>query len=280
MPMNCANIQKQLSAYFDGELPLAARAEVAAHLSTCGECTKRLERIQSLSVMAKRLPDEAAPPMWASIERELAGAVRPASKPATVGIEWRSWMRRRGIAYAAVAAALVIGTFVFYPSMPPRDSHAEMAMNLTGYVEAFRKDPERAQHQLLGAYASKAVKPEEVMTLINYKPLAPETFPSGLKRTAMYEIDMPCCKCVESLYRRADGRMVAVFEHADKQPASFGNRPAISTKCHGKDIGLVQCDGELCANWKEEERFVTVVGASELAEVDEIVEAFGHVLPL
>ncbi len=272
--MNCSDVYKQLSAYFDGELPLAERPQMAAHLSSCSECNARLGQFETLSTMAKRLPEPAAPNFWASIERELGNMPSPAPNPATIGIEWRRRLQRRVLAVAGVAAALILAAVLSYPYLQSPKKSAEMAMNLTGYIEAFHKDPEQAQQSLLAKYKSQAVQPDEVVTLIHYKLLAPEKLPSGLTRTAMYEIDMPCCKCVESVYRRADGRMLAVFEHADKEPASFGDRPTVNAQCHGKDVGLVHCDGQLCANWKEQERFVTVIGANELAEVDEIVAAF------
>jgi anti-sigma factor RsiW len=273
--MNCADVQKNLSAYFDGEMPFEPRSPVAKHLSKCADCSAQLEKFRSLSAMAKRLPDTAAPELWDSIERQLAKSDSPAASLVSVAIDSRRRMQRRVMAIAAMAAALLIGVFIGYPLVKWHGRQAEVAMNLTGYVEVFRKDPSEAQRSLLAKYTSHPVKPEEVVALVNYKPAAPETLPDGLTRAAMYEIDMPCCKCIESLYQRADGRMVAVFEHADKQPAAIGDRPSINTQCHGKEVGLVNCDGQLCASWKEEGRFVTVVGAAELAEVEQIVAAIG-----
>jgi hypothetical protein len=275
--MNCADVQKTLSAYFDGELPFEPRSAIAEHLERCGDCRGRLEKFRSLSAMAKRLPAVSAPDLWNSLSKHLAATGNPAASPVTLAMHSRRLMLRRVSAMAAVAASLLIGVFLGYPLLlQSHGRHAEMAMNLTGYVEVFRRDPIEAQRSLLAKYTNRALKPEEALTLVSYKPAAPETLPAGLTRTAMYEIDMPCCKCIESLYRGADGRTVAVFEHADQQPAAIGNRTSISAQCHGKDVGLVDCDGQLCASWKEEGRFVTVVGVSELAEVDKIVAAFEH----
>ena len=275
--MNCADVQKNLSAYFDGELPFEPRSAIAEHLERCGDCRGRLEKFRSLSVIAKRLPAASVPDLWNSISRQLTATGNPTESPVTLAMQRRRLMLRRVSAIAAVAASLLIGVFLGYPVLlQSHGRHAEVVMNLTGYVEAFRHDPIEAQRSLLATYTNRALKPEEALTLVSYKPAAPETLPAGLTRTAMYEIDMPCCKCIESVYRGADGRMVAVFEHADKQPAAISDRPSISTQCHGKDVGLVDCDGQLCASWKEEGRFVTVVGVSELAEVDKIVAAFGH----
>lgn len=49
--MTCAEIQKRLSAYLDGELPADEAASTASHLRDCGECAAELESLKSASAV-------------------------------------------------------------------------------------------------------------------------------------------------------------------------------------------------------------------------------------
>jgi anti-sigma factor RsiW len=88
--------QIKVHAYHDGELPLAARQSVEAHLKVCPACARELEGLQRLSALftATRLP-ELSP---AALQRLHRGKVL-ALEPALV---------RTSEFFAAAAAAMLL----------------------------------------------------------------------------------------------------------------------------------------------------------------------------
>jgi len=215
--MNCADIQENLSAYFDGELP-GQRAEISEHLQTCADCTAALARIRSLATLARELPDPAVPKMWPGIEQALDRAandaperfpLRERCRAAAAWFKGPTWHWPVGL--AAVAASLLIGFFA-WPLVHPDVAHG-MSVNLSQFVAQFASDPEAAERELQSNYVSRAIEPADAIRLVNYRPAAPEQLADGVLRKEMYLVEMPCCKCVQSIYRRADGGSVALFEH-------------------------------------------------------------------
>jgi hypothetical protein len=171
---------------------------------------------------------------------------------------------------------LLIGFFT-WPLLHSDMAHDRMAVNLSHFVTQFASDPEGAQHELQSQYASRPIQPADAIRLVNYTPAAPEQLADGLLRKQMYLVEMPCCKCVQSIYCRADGSSVAVFEHVADDPASLGDHPTIHANCSGKDVCLVQCSGQLAATWKDKNRYITLVGAKDLEDASRLIAAFdGH----
>jgi hypothetical protein len=76
---------------------------------------------------------------------------------------------------------------------------------------------------------------------------------------------------VQAIYRRADGQTIAVFEHVDDQPVWFGERPSIQARCNGMPTSLVQVDDCLAASWRQDGRYLTVVGANDVEQVAQLV---------
>jgi len=277
--MNCIEIQEHLSPYADGELN-GSRAEIAEHLQTCADCTAALARIRSLATLARELPDPVAPKMWSEIQRVLERMADP--RPERIALPKRlstvaGWMKgptwHWTVGLAAVAASLLIGFFT-WPLLHSEMAHDRMAVNLSQFVTQFSSDPEAAEHELQSHYASQAIRPADAIRLVNYRPAAPEQLADGVLRKQMYLVEMPCCKCVQSIYRRSDGSSIAVFEHASDDPASLGDHPTIHANCSGKDVCLVQCNGQLAATWKDKDRYVTLVGAKDLEEAGRLIAAF------
>jgi hypothetical protein len=269
--MNCDDARKHLSAYFDGELADELRAVVAEHLQTCAECTAALARIRSISLLAKKLPAPAQGDLWPGIERALSA--QPLAQPAaeeTSGFRMPARLRWP----LAIAASLLIGFFTWPFVHPQKNAHDEMAINLSHYIEVFGTDPSAAEQTLRAQYSGKPIRPADAVKLVAYRPLAPPELDDAAIRSQMYLFEMPCCKCVQSLYRRADGGVLAVFEHVDEQPAWFGKRPTIHAKCGNTDVCLIECNGQLAASWKQGERFVTLVGIKNLEEVSQLMGQF------
>lgn len=120
--MNCKRVRPLLSAYHDGELDAALEVEVAAHLSTCPECTRVLDGYRTLGQDVRELPSVRPPDgMQQAFEARLH---RLNASP------WRgarSLSLRRGLATAAFAvalAALAFGVYVVLQRMQPIDESA------------------------------------------------------------------------------------------------------------------------------------------------------------
>ncbi|MBM3859174.1 MAG: hypothetical protein FJ395_05940 [Verrucomicrobia bacterium] len=72
--MTCRQIEKELSAYIDGELADAARAEVRMHLDACDRCRRHLAQLEQLGNGVARLPQLAPPPGFAAdVRRKISG---------------------------------------------------------------------------------------------------------------------------------------------------------------------------------------------------------------
>ena len=282
--MNCTEVQENLSAYFDGELN-GQRAAIAEHLQTCADCTAALARIRSLATLARELPNPVSPNMWAAIEHSLDRAVDPMPQRLPLHERFRaaaSWFnvpaRHWATGLAAVAASLLIG-FYAWLLLHPHMAHSQMAVDMSQFATQFATDPDAAERELHSRFASQSILPDDAIRLVSYKPMAPERLTDGVLRNQTYLVEMPCCKCVQTVYRRSDGGSVAVFEHVDDSPASFGDRPTIHANCSGKDVCLIQCNGQLAVTWKEKERYVTLVGAKDLEDAGRLIAAFaGHAI--
>jgi len=88
-----------LNDYADNTLAASARADVDAHVASCGECRLMVEGLREVQAAARGLaPLSPRPEAWRRIEREMR-ATRVARRPA----RW-TWL--------AAAAALVLATFM------------------------------------------------------------------------------------------------------------------------------------------------------------------------
>jgi len=107
--MSCARIRDDLSAWLDGELPVARAAAVAAHVDTCAACRAHSNALRGVdqALGAVSLP-ELRPDALAELRRRVAaepqarsgrGAPRRAPAP--------RWRYALGVG-AAAAAALVL----------------------------------------------------------------------------------------------------------------------------------------------------------------------------
>ena len=92
----CGDTQRNLSAYFDGELDPAPRQRVAAHLAACPFCQARLKDFSRISSLLRQGRLCTIPPgLWLQIAK-----AAPKQGPLTL----RRWLIRTG----AVAAGFSI----------------------------------------------------------------------------------------------------------------------------------------------------------------------------
>jgi len=104
---NCREIQQELSAYFDGELPPSLRAKVETHLASCAQCQQELLEMKTLAMGVAALPKlKPAPRFLAEVRRKIAQAETP--EPMT----WQDYVFRPlwlKVPLEAAALILIIG---------------------------------------------------------------------------------------------------------------------------------------------------------------------------
>src|SRR5882724_7274025 len=85
----CRDIQPELSAYVDGELPSSLRGEVDAHVASCPHCQKELAELQALAAGMTALPKLRTPPRFlAEVHGKIARLDRPEA------LTWRDYLLR------------------------------------------------------------------------------------------------------------------------------------------------------------------------------------------
>jgi hypothetical protein len=154
------------------------------------------------------------------------------------------------------------------------DSDHQMAVVFGEYLEVFRSDPNAAQQILLAKYESQAVDAEHPIQSVGYRPAVAGGMPDGYSVESTYVMNMPCCKCVQCNCERSDGTTIAIFEHDDEEPAWFGDRPTTEAICNGARCSLVDLDDRIAATVRRGKRHITVIGARDAAEVDQLVAWF------
>lgn len=272
--MNCQETRESMSAFYDGELPPEQESMMSDHIDGCKSCAEELSDFNSLSAMTKeRRPSEPPAEMWSDIERVLD------SGESVQRVELARQSNRRVAMLFVVAATVLVAigvSWIVYQKTHDHGSHDELAVNMAHYVEVFRKDPNEAQQYLLATYDNQSASVEEATKQLGYRPAVGDALPEGYAVDAMYVMDMPCCKCVQCLCKRDDGKLLAIFEHDEDQPMWFGDRPAISARCGDAECHVVQMNGQLAFTLKRGARHITVVGAESLEEVQKLVDSFGQ----
>jgi len=264
-----------MSALHDHELRPEVEAEVNEHLRDCAECSRLLSEFGELSNLAAGLRNVSmSAPGWATIEAAIEARSWNQS-------QLLRWARSRAATVAIAAGVLVAATvgITAYYLRSDHDDHEHVAAHFGQFLDEFDRNPDEAEQVLLANYSGQSVSLDEAARQLKYQPAAPEDLPKGFTRGRVYLLKMPCCVCVQSLYKDATGRNIAVFEHVDDQPAWFGDRPTMMVQCHGLATCLVQVDGKLAASWKRQQRVITLIGALDLEEVSRLIEFLNELDP-
>lgn len=268
--MNCTKAQKLLSAYHDGELSAEVRASLDEHLQGCSPCAAELAAFRKLSAVVREAADPAPPGrLWGAIQLQLDAEDRPAAGVAdprrpVPARRLRSW--KLLAAAVAFVLALGLGWFAAETWFRPSGHDQRMAVDFGAYLDAFQESPQRSQQFLLARYHGRAIDAAEAARQLG-RPEAALVPPAGYSLDGVYQLNMPCCTCVQWCLRREDGSIVTVFEHGQEQPVHFGDRPATTARCDGRDCRVVCGQGTMLASWKAGGRQFTVVGARDLDEV-------------
>src|SRR5688572_7372987 len=113
--MSCAYDKERLTAFFDGELDAAERAETERHISGCSECLRDLGEIKSAASAVKTLSRPRAP---RSIAEGVAAEIAVAGRVRRVDV----WRRRVLWGVAAAAAVLVALNVTYFMTPAAPDS--------------------------------------------------------------------------------------------------------------------------------------------------------------
>jgi len=275
--MKCHEAKELLSAYHDEELSGEMRASVAEHIHSCPRCGEELAVFGEMSAMAKGLDDPEPPDrIWTGIEaaldadRESVAISRPFAEPKRFSRKWR-------LSLLAAAAMVLVATGIVWiasRTWHAPGQHYELAADFGEFLEQFPNNPDRAQEVLLAKYDGQAVDLSQAAGQLGYRPAVVTGLPKNYTLDAVYVLTMPCCTCVQTICRRDDGRVFAIFEHDEEQPVWFGDRPRIETQCHGCACSVIQADRGLVASWKGNKRQLTVVGANDLEEIADLITHF------
>lgn len=137
-PMTCDRVDAALAAYFEGELPLAARRAVDVHLGECLRCAGLVRDIEAIRRDAANLP-ELVPPrdLWADIAARIEAPVLRLERP----VEQRSPARRPWWLAAAAAGLVAVTAGITYTLTMQRvglDTEAAPVLATTGSPDSAR----------------------------------------------------------------------------------------------------------------------------------------------
>jgi hypothetical protein len=79
--MQCQKVQRNLSAYLDGELDLAASRSVESHLDQCAACMKMVADFRKVDALVRELPKlDVGPEFVAQLLEEVGESDAPAQR--------------------------------------------------------------------------------------------------------------------------------------------------------------------------------------------------------
>ena len=113
---NCQDIEQDLSALIDGELPAERQAEVIEHVDSCPQCARRIAELQRLATGVATLPKAETPPQFlADVRRKIRTDEAPVSR-------WADVLFRPVWLKVPLEAVAVVAVIVFFsrpnPSAP------------------------------------------------------------------------------------------------------------------------------------------------------------------
>ncbi|NOY43801.1 MAG: hypothetical protein GXP26_18435 [Planctomycetes bacterium] len=269
--MNCSEVQERFSQFYDNRLSQAEAARVAAHTTDCSSCADELTFFQQLSVLSQQLIDPPVPPrLWGELQAKLHASPKPKSFFSPIS---PSNAPTRLFALAAtILIAVGIGTAMHQTWFSP--GYNQLAVNFSPYLENFIERPDEAQQIFLAKYDGRPIALTEAENILGYEPAATKGLPPGYSVEEVHLLTMPCCTCTQVICTNESGESLAIFEYALDQPAWFGDRPATEHLCHEVPTSVIQVGDRLAATWKEGERYITIIGATDLDVVTEFVAHF------
>ena len=109
--MHCENVQQQLNRFAAGDLPVADRQTVQAHLAECAACRAKLAEFDAVAGVVASTPTPPIPSGFTS--RVMAAArQRQEAQPVAAWNLLRWWRLTSAPMHAAAAAILIVGLSV------------------------------------------------------------------------------------------------------------------------------------------------------------------------
>lgn len=143
--LSCNDVKGLLSAYYDGELGVAASKQIEEHINECASCRAELEQLKRISAEMKSLEFPLADD---SFKAALAGALeKQPQKSKHTSKLWHSMKP-----YAAVAACFVVAVGIY-------------AANMRGYVtpDSASIEPTRLTSDVGGKNIEQADAADEIV---------------------------------------------------------------------------------------------------------------------
>jgi len=270
--VKCSEVQERLSSFYDNQLSSEEAARVEAHLLQCASCEKTLASFRQLSECARQLNNPSVPTrLWESLQAKLD---LPKEPDILLAPGQPQWIPRKLMALAAtILVAIGIGILMYRGGgVSPEQRH--LAVNFAHYLENFQEQSDHAQQMLLAKYNGQLMTLAEATEVLGYQPVTTKGLPAGYTIQEVHLLTMPCCTCAQVVCTNEAGNSIVIFEHAIDQPVWFGDRPTEECVCHDVPTSIRRAGDQLAATWKEGERFITMIGATDLDEVAEFVAHF------
>lgn len=268
--VNCDWVEERLSAYIDNEISSQERIAFEAHCDHCNSCrvlTAEYQAIGKLMRQSEALVDMNS--LWERVEDRLDdGLVVPISTKS----QSKNWL------YAVLVTAASVALIWFVARNPASKhndgvshEHSALAVDFQEVIRTAKSEPKTAIARLVAKYKGKELDAKAATTYLGYEPAIFKGVPEGFTRVSTHVLNMPCCKCSATICERNDGTSLIVFEHKDEQPVWFGDLPSIETQCSGKNCKIIEAAGQLAVSWKNDDRQLTMIGANDIAEVNQWV---------
>lgn len=259
--MDCQDVSSLMSAYYDDELRADTRMAVEAHLHSCPRCSAELESFRRLSQFAAQW---AAPSDEGALLRP--GGVAPRSADISNGPTARHSI---SIRWAAILILLgVAAPIAFFSRHRP---HAHSAGEFEAFLETFHTSPETSDDFLARMFHGRLVETTTAEMFLKYRPAIARGVPEGYLVSSAYVVKMPCCTCLQVNLKGDNGRRLVLFEHDSLEKEWFEGRPTITAISQAGPTQLTQVEDALAASCGLERRRLTLVGARDLSEVDELL---------
>lgn len=265
--MNCEDSRQLLSAFCDGELSSEAATRVEQHLASCTACRQSQEAIGRLRRITNSLVEsQPSVDLWPRIAARLD--VDATVSKTTLSSRWLPRWLAAGMALAVVVL-IGFGIGVWRRQASTTDNQ-RLARIFDRYLEEFAVSPLNAQDILDREFPSIKVSHSKNHPIAGTSMVALRDTLPGLTRVSMHVRNLPCCDCVQGLYRREDGTFVTVFEH--EMPATWdSSQTGKEVQCGNCVCRLRQLDSRVAASWEHDERYFTVIGLKDVEELTQIV---------
>ncbi len=274
--MKCNLVAEHLSLYIDQELGTVTCQYLEDHVLQCDACRAKISEYRAMGSLMRRSEQRVE---TAVVWNRVSGILEsPAAKPASRQLQWRRWTKRHSVTFFVAAAAIVLLFSALQNVIRDNHdisvslhSHVSLAEDFAEVFRSARAEPQQALAKLSSKYEGQELSVRDTTQYLGYEPVLFESTPDGFTRVSTHVLNMPCCKCSATICERSDGTSLIVFEHMDEQPIWFGDLPSIDTQCSGMPCKIVESAGQLAVSWRIQDRQMTIVGAEDLAEVNQWV---------